>query len=53
MTGLSVAIGRRDWEATALYLVLGVIRVASRLPPGTVEDLLDMLTGAQRGGGER
>ena len=51
MYALTTAIERRDWEVAALYLVLGVARVARRLPQGTANDLLMALADARRGGG--
>ena len=43
MTGLQAAVRRRDWELAALYLVLGVVRSAARLPQGAAGDLLTLL----------
>lgn len=39
----SVALEETRWEAVSLYLVLGVIRAATVLPPETVESLLELL----------
>ena len=47
MTGpkstLAVAIERRNWELAALCLLVGVAEQAERLPPETLERLLDLL----------
>ncbi len=40
---LAIAIERKNWELVALCLLLGVAEVASRLPPETLERLLDLL----------
>ena len=40
---LSIAIERKNWELVALCLLLGVAEVASKLPPETLERLLDLL----------
>jgi len=45
VTGLAVAVERREWRLVALYLLLGVSRAAAKLPPGTVNQLLDLLGG--------
>ncbi len=41
---LSAAIERRDWELVALALLLGVSRAARRLPPETLDHLVEELT---------
>ncbi len=43
MTSVTEAIERRDWELTALLLMLGLSRVLARLPRGTADDLLAAL----------
>lgn len=40
---LSVAIEREDWEAAALCLLLGVTRAARKLPPETLEEMIELL----------
>jgi hypothetical protein len=40
---LELAIERKDWELAALCLLLGFVEVASKLPPETLERLLDLL----------
>jgi hypothetical protein len=40
---LALAVERKDWTLVALCLLLGVAEVASRLPPETLERLLDLL----------
>ncbi|HEY7467313.1 MAG TPA: hypothetical protein VIB47_11545 [Dehalococcoidia bacterium] len=46
VTGLAVAVERREWQVVALYLLLGVAEAASRLPPESLAELLDLLGGA-------
>lgn len=52
MTGpkstLAAAIERRNWELAALCLLVGVAEQAARLPPETLERLLDLLEVADR-----
>lgn len=40
---LALALERRAWSLAALCLLLGVADVAARLPPETLEQLLDLL----------
>jgi len=40
---LATAIERRDWPLAALCLLVGVAEAASRLPPETLESLLELL----------
>ena len=42
---LQQAVERRAWSVVALYLLLGVAEAASRLPPETLENLLELLEG--------
>ncbi len=42
---LSLALDRKEWTLAALYLLLGVAKAASRLPPETFESLLELLDG--------
>ena len=42
-SALALAVDRKDWHLVALCLLLGVAEVASRLPPETLERLLDLL----------
>jgi hypothetical protein len=42
-SALAIALERRDWSLAALCLLLGVAEVASRLPPETLEALLELL----------
>lgn len=46
---LAVALERRQWPLAALCLLLGVAEAAERLPPETLESLLDLLERAPRG----
>ena len=42
-SALAVAVERRAWSLAALCLLLGVAEAASRLPPETLESLLELL----------
>jgi len=46
MSALATAVERRAWTLVALYLLLGVVEAASRLPPEAVEGLLEILKGS-------
>jgi hypothetical protein len=46
---LALALERRSWSLAALCLLLGVSDAAARLPPETLEHLLDLLETAPRG----
>lgn len=46
---LVLAIERRDWSLAALCLLLGVAEAAARLPPETLESLLELLEGVDGG----
>ena len=48
MTSLAVAVEKREWRLVSLYLLLGVSEAASRLPPETLSELVDLLDGEQR-----
>lgn len=43
---LSVAIERADWEAAALCLLLGVAQAARKLPPETLDEMIELLAEA-------
>lgn len=45
MTGLAVAVERREWQLVALYLLLGISEAAAQLPPESLAALLDLLGG--------
>ncbi len=47
MTGLAQAVERKDWTVVALYLLLGVSQAAEKLPPETLEALIDLLGGEE------
>ncbi len=49
-SALAVAVERGRWDVAALCLALGVVEVASRLPPDSLEALLALL---QEGAGGR
>lgn len=40
---LSLAVERKAWSLAALCLLLGVAEVAAKLPPETLESLLELL----------
>lgn len=44
MSALALAIERKEWELTALYLLLGVSQAAAKLPPDAIYDLLEVLS---------
>ena len=46
---LAAAVERREWSLAALCLLLGVAEVAAKLPPETLEHLLDLLEATPRG----
>jgi len=48
VSALAVAIERREWSLAALCLLLGVADAAARLPPETLESLLDLLEAPPR-----
>ncbi|MGQ9572790.1 MAG: hypothetical protein ACUVV3_06350 [Dehalococcoidia bacterium] len=43
MSALAQAIERKQWELTALYLLLGVSQAAAKLPPDAIHGLLAVL----------
>ena len=43
MTPLAVAIETQEWPLVSLYLLLGVSEAASKLPPESLTELLDLL----------
>ena len=45
MTPFAVAVEQRRWRLVSLYLLLGVSEAASRLPPETLSELVDLLGG--------
>lgn len=49
MAGLTLAIERQRWDIVALYLLAGVAAVAAKLPPDSLNGLLEVLgEGARR-----
>jgi hypothetical protein len=46
VTGLAIAVERRNWRAVSLYLLLGVSDAAALLPAESLAALLDLLGGA-------
>ena len=47
MTGMAQAVECKDWTVVALYLLLGVSQAAEKLPPETLEALIDLLGGEE------
>ena len=45
MTTIATAIERQDWEVVAVCLLRGFVQVASRLPPDTLQHLIEALEG--------
>ena len=52
MSTLAKAIGGKQWELAALYLLLGLWQALSRLPADSVEGLIDILEGENGKKGE-
>ena len=48
-SALSIAVERREWSLVALCLLLGVADAAARLPPDTLESLIELLEEPSRG----
>jgi hypothetical protein len=46
---LALALERQKWSLAALCLLLGVAEAAARLPPETLESLLELLEEPARG----
>jgi hypothetical protein len=44
VSGLAIAIERRQWETVALYLLAGVAAATEKLPPDSLHGLLDVLS---------
>jgi hypothetical protein len=47
VTSLALAVEKREWRLVSLYLLLGVSDAASRLPPETLSELVDLLGGTE------
>jgi hypothetical protein len=45
---LEVAIQQENWEAAALCLLLGAVRAVRRIPPETLEEMIELLSEAPR-----
>jgi hypothetical protein len=41
---LAAAVRRSEWERVALLLLLGVAMAARKAPPGTIDDVLALLS---------
>jgi hypothetical protein len=50
MSRLAVAVERQQWTVVALHLLLGVAEAASKLPPDSLNGLLEVLEGTPRRG---
>lgn len=48
-TLLVETLAREDWEGAARYLLVGVARALDKLPPDSLEGLLDVLSGRNDG----
>ena len=48
-TTLATAIRRKDWERAALLLLIGLLEAARNAPPGTIDDVLVMLSREEQG----
>jgi hypothetical protein len=50
MTPLAVAIERKQWQVVALRLLIGISDAAHKLPPESLNELIDLLgSGPQEG----
>jgi hypothetical protein len=47
MTPFAVAVERKQWSLVSLYLLLGISETFARLPPESLEALLDVLGGLE------
>jgi hypothetical protein len=47
VTPLAIAVERREWRSVALRLLLGVADAAAALPPESLAELLDLLSGGK------
>ncbi len=52
-SALAVALEKREWSLAAICLLLGVTEAAAKLPPETVESLLELLDRRPDGRQER
>lgn len=43
-TPLAAAIRRKEWERAALLLLIGLMEAARNAPPGTIDDVLTLLS---------
>ncbi len=50
-SALALALERQEWPLAALCLLLGVAEAATRLPPETLESLMELLEGPADGQG--
>ncbi len=48
-SALALALERQEWSLAALCLLLGVAEAATRLPPETLESLMELLEGPRDG----
>jgi hypothetical protein len=47
VTALDRAVRRNDWERVALALLIALAAAARKAPPGTIDDLLALLSGEE------
>lgn len=45
---LEAAIQQENWEAAALCLLLGAVRAFHKIPPETLEEMIELLSEAPR-----
>jgi hypothetical protein len=50
---LTLALRRDDWERASLLLLIAVATVIRNAPPGTIDDVLALLSDAPGAGGVR
>jgi hypothetical protein len=46
---LAASMRRSEWERVALLLLLGVAAAARKAPPGTIDDVLALLSDTEAG----
>jgi hypothetical protein len=47
MTGFAVAVERKQWSLVSLYLLAGISEFSAKLPPDSLDALLDVLGGLE------
>ena len=46
---IAASIRRNEWERVALLLLIGVAAAARKAPPGTIDDVLALLSAGEDG----